>query len=147
MMRLADHEENLNTPAGNMLGVPNGSFRTYAEGYTKGDYSYFYSPWGSQMLCAPYVAGLLALGFQLVPQLSGEEMLDLLLYSAYSNYYNGNRFIYPRAFIRDVREESQRFAPVKVTYIDNLFFVNIALLAVIITGVAVFAALKKRGKV
>ena len=146
-MRLADHEENINTPAYNMLGAPNGSFRTYAEGFTKGDYSYFYSPWGYQALCVPYVAGVLALGFQIVPELSGEEMLDLLIYSAYSNYFNGNRFIYPRAFIRDVREEAKRFAPVRVTYIDNLFFVNIALLAVIITGIAVFVVLKKRKKI
>ena len=129
-----------------MLGVPNGRYRTYADEYVKGEYSYsFIYNEGNQMLCVPYVAGVLALGFQIAPELSGEEMLELLLDTAYMNY-GGNRFIYPRSFIIEARDMAKKPPPAKVLYIDNLLFVDIVILAVILIGVAVFAVLRKRKK-
>lgn len=75
------------------LGTPVG-YRTTAEVYYKDEYSYSWA--------IPYGTGVLALGWQINPSLTGQEMLDLLRKTAYKNA-DGDSFINPSAFIDSVR--------------------------------------------
>lgn len=81
-------------------------YRTTVEQYDTGDYYYRYGGTGGLSWGIPYAAGVLALGWQINPQLTGEEIKQLLIESAYENEY-GERIIYPAAFIEMV-ENSQR---------------------------------------
>lgn len=90
--------------AGNYLGrilVPTCP-RTTAEEYDKGDFSYQYCGRGGLSWAIPYCAGVLALGWQIRPEIGPEHMRDLLFKSAYI-HKSGNRIINPNGFIRLVR--------------------------------------------
>lgn len=77
------------------------NFRTTVEQYEAGDYFFRYGGQGGESWGVPYAAGVLALGWQMNPQLSPEEIKKILIDSAYENQY-GERIIYPSAFIEMV---------------------------------------------
>ena len=59
------------------------SFRTTAEEYTQGVISYQYAGIGGTSWSVPYLSGVLAMGWQLRPDLTGSQLLDLVFQSAY----------------------------------------------------------------
>ena len=61
--------------------VPN-SLRTQAEEYMAGQYSYQYTGQGGLSWSIPYATGVLALGWQLQPQLSMDQIWNLLIASS-----------------------------------------------------------------
>lgn len=83
------------------LFVPS-SFRTTAQEYVAGLYIYTYWGNGGRSWSIPYAAGVLALGWQVNPELDAQTMMDLLLQSAYVNE-EGCHIIDPPAFIELVR--------------------------------------------
>jgi hypothetical protein len=86
---------------GNLL-VPT-SPRTVAEEYDKGQCSYQYNGRGGQSWAIPYAAGVLAMGWQIKPDLTAEQMKKLLFDSAYTNPA-GLKIINPSAFIAAVKK-------------------------------------------
>ncbi len=78
-------------------------FRTTVEQYRSGDYFYRYGGSGGLSWGIPYAAGVLALGWQVNPALTADEIKALLFESAYLNEYN-ELIIYPAAFIEAVQE-------------------------------------------
>lgn len=74
------------------------SYRTTAETYEKGSYSYQYMGVGGLSWAIPYAAGTLALGWQVNPELTGEEAMKLLSETATINQ-EGYRIINPLAFV------------------------------------------------
>ena len=78
------------------------SVRTTAEQQPNGDFGYQYWGQGGRSWAIPYVAGVLALGWQVHPELKSEQMQELLFKSAYQKK-NGARIINPEKFIRLVR--------------------------------------------
>ncbi len=76
-------------------------FRTTVEQYKSGDYFYRYGGSGGLSWGIPYAAGVLALGWQVNPSLTANEMKDLLFQSAYLNEYD-ELIIHPAAFIEAV---------------------------------------------
>jgi serine protease AprX len=78
------------------------SFRTTAEEYTRGHFAYQYDGQGGLSWTVPYLAGVLAMGWQLRPDLSSDEMLDLLFASAYQTQ-DQLKIINPAAFIESVK--------------------------------------------
>ena len=84
------------------IGVPC-SYRTVAEEYWEGETSYQYDGSGGLSWGIPYAAGVLALGWQVAPELDGETMLQLLKDSC-ATARDGSRIIDPTAFIEAVRE-------------------------------------------
>ena len=76
--------------------------RTTAEQYDKGDFSYQHCGRGGLSWAIPYCAGVLALGWQIRPEIGPEHMRDLLFKSAYTKK-NGAKIISPSRFIRLVR--------------------------------------------
>jgi hypothetical protein len=82
------------------------SVRTTAQEYEKGDCSYTY--WGRAGLSwsIPYCTGFLAMGWQVAPELTAEEMKELLFKSAYVNP-SGEKFINPGKFIEMVKERKK----------------------------------------
>lgn len=84
------------------LFVPS-SFRTTAQEYAAGVYIYTYRGNGGRSWAVPYAAGVLALGWQVNPDLDGQTMKELLLQSAWVDE-NGFHMIDPVAFIELVRE-------------------------------------------
>ena len=90
-----------NTPTPDRIYVPV-SFRTTAEEYTRGIISYQYAGEGGISWSVPYLSGVLALGWQLRPDLTSSQLLDLIFNSA---YLTGDhlKIIDPVAFIDMVR--------------------------------------------
>lgn len=76
--------------------------RTTAEQYAPGDHSFQYTGQGGRSWAVPYIAGVLALGWQARPELSGPQMIKLLFDSAYRTP-DGSPIVNPREFIRLVR--------------------------------------------
>jgi subtilisin family serine protease len=76
--------------------------RTTAEEYDKGEFAYQYYGRGGLSWAIPYCAGVLALGWQLNPDLGGEQMRELLFESAYTTR-SGAKIINPKDFIHLVR--------------------------------------------
>jgi len=72
--------------------------RTTAEEYDKGDFSYQYDGEGGLSWAIPYAAGVLAMGWEIRPELTADEIVKILSDTAYINA-EGNRFIHPTAFI------------------------------------------------
>ena len=87
-----DEEE----PRENMLRVPI-SCKTLPE-TSEGAYSYRYDAKGQLSWALPYAAGVLAMGWQLRPDISGDEMAKILFETAYTDK-KGNKYIYPGAFV------------------------------------------------
>jgi hypothetical protein len=77
--------------------------RTTAEEYDKGEFGYQYNGRGGLSWTIPYCAGVLAMGWQVNPQLSSEQMRELLFQSAYINE-SGAKIINPVEFIKLVRK-------------------------------------------
>jgi serine protease AprX len=78
------------------------SFRTQAEEYQRGEHGYQHTGQGGLSWAIPYVTGVLAMGWQLRPELSAATMRSILLATAYKDG-NGCRVIDPPAFINGVR--------------------------------------------
>lgn len=78
------------------------SFRTTAEEYEKGDCGYQYTGQGGLSWGIPYATGVLAMGWQVNPALTGEQLRNMLHETGYD--LGGARFIDPPAFIKAVRE-------------------------------------------
>jgi len=76
--------------------------RTTAEEMNKGDFGYIYWGRGGLSWTIPYCAGVLALGWQLRPDISPERMRELLFKSAYIKK-DGAKIINPRRFIQLVK--------------------------------------------
>jgi hypothetical protein len=76
--------------------------RTTAEEYDKGDCSYQYCGTGGLSWSIPYCAGVLALGWQLRPDIPPERMRELLFKSAYTKK-DDTKIINPRRFIHLVK--------------------------------------------
>jgi len=74
------------------------SFRTTAEQYISEIASYQYTGQGGLSWGIPYAVGVLALGWQVDPSLSNEEIIGLLFDSAFIDA-DGNKIINPTAFI------------------------------------------------
>jgi serine protease AprX len=85
----------------NRIYIPT-SFRTTAEEYSQGKFSYQYTGRGGLSWSIPYLAGALALGWQVRPDLTGSQLLDILYKSAYTTDSN-LKIINPGAFIDMVR--------------------------------------------
>jgi serine protease AprX len=84
----------------NRICVPN-SFRTQAEESNQGDTGYQYTGQGGLSWTCPYMAGVLAMGWQVRPELSDSLMVGLLYKSAYIK--DGKfKIINPVAFIDSV---------------------------------------------
>jgi hypothetical protein len=79
------------------------SSRTTAEVYEKGDYGYQYMGRGGVSWAIPYVAGVLAMGWQVRPEMTAKEMVSLLFQSAYRRD-SGILIVDPPAFIRAVEQ-------------------------------------------
>ncbi len=77
------------------------SYRTTAEEYNKGAFSYQYTGCGGLSWAEPYLVGILALGWQLHPNISGQEMIRLLRKTSYIK--NGMSIIQPIVFIDSVK--------------------------------------------
>jgi hypothetical protein len=71
--------------------------RTSAEQYADSDYGYVYWGRGGLSWAVPYVAGVLALGWQVRPQMSAAEAKELLLRTA--EPVEGGRIIHPEKFV------------------------------------------------
>lgn len=78
------------------------SLRTTAEEYSQGNFSYQFTGQGGLSWSIPYLAGVLAMGWQVNPDLSNEQILDLLFASAYTRE-SGEKIINPKAFIERVK--------------------------------------------
>jgi hypothetical protein len=76
--------------------------RTTAEEFVKGAYGYQYTGRGGLSWTPPYIAGILALGWQLRPDLSASQMWDLLVQSAYAGDQS-TRIVHPKAFLDRLR--------------------------------------------
>lgn len=76
--------------------------RTTAEQYNKNDFSYQYCGRGGLSWAIPYVAGVLAMGWQVNPDLTGEQMKNLLFDSA-ATTPAGAKIINPARFIALVK--------------------------------------------
>jgi hypothetical protein len=76
--------------------------RTIAEESSKGDFSYIYGR-GGVSWSIPYCAGVLALGWQLRPDIPPEQMRELLFKSAYTKK-DGAKIINPKRFIQLVKK-------------------------------------------
>jgi len=88
-------------PTKNRIYIPT-SLRTSAEEYTKGSFSYQYTGQGGLSWSVPYLTGVLAMGWQINPELTSSQLLDMLFASAY--VANGNtKIINPKSFIDMVK--------------------------------------------
>ena len=79
--------------------VPSSPRTTAEDGDVPG---YQYCGIGGLSWAIPYCAGVLAMGWQVNPELSPEQMRELLFKSAFTKK-NGAKFIYPKRFIQHVK--------------------------------------------
>lgn len=87
------------------LGTPVG-YRTTAEAYYENEYSYSYDAMGGHSWAIPYGTGILALGWQVNPSLTGQELIELMRQTSYQNA-SGDKFINPSAFVNSVQSTVQ----------------------------------------
>ena len=83
------------------ISIPT-SFRSTAEEYNQGIFSYQYAGLGGLSWSVPYLAGVLAMGWQIRPSLTNSQILDLIFSSAYKAP-DGSLIINPVAFIEKVQ--------------------------------------------
>ncbi len=88
-------------PPANALGTPVG-YRTTAEVFRKGEFSYAYDAEGGHSWAIPYATGILALGWQINPALTGQDLIGFARQTAYINA-DGYSFLNPTVFIEAVR--------------------------------------------
>ena len=79
------------------------SSRTVAEQYLEDETAYTYCGNAGLSWSIPYAAGVLAMGFQLRPEMTGEEMLVCLMDTAYVRE-DGFKIINPPAFIEALQQ-------------------------------------------
>ena len=84
----------------NYVGVPC-AYRTVAEEYISGQCGYRYDVQGGLSWGIPYCVGVMALGWQVAPALTNEEMLTLLVSTA-APTADGARMVDPVKFIEAV---------------------------------------------
>ncbi len=84
------------------IGVPT-SYRTVAEEYTEGTPSYQYTGQGGLSWGLPYAAGVLALGWQIKPDLDKEQIVKIL-FDTCSKSDDGSNIINPPAFIAAIQK-------------------------------------------
>lgn len=84
------------------IGVPC-SYRTVAEEYVEGDCTYRYDGVGGLSWGIPYAAGVLAMGWQVNPEMSNDQMLQLL-HDTFVQGADGTMVIDPIAFIRALQK-------------------------------------------
>ncbi len=77
--------------------------RTTAEAHFKNDFGYWHDGQGGRSWAIPYVAGVLALGWQLQPEMTPKQMMSLLFETAYRREPNV-LIIDPPAFIRALEQ-------------------------------------------
>lgn len=85
----------------NRIYVPS-SCRATAEEYNKGECKYAYWGRGGLSWAIPYCSGVLALGWQVRPELTSKDMVNILFKSAYIK--DGCKIINPKEFIKQVKE-------------------------------------------
>jgi subtilisin family serine protease len=85
----------------NKIYVPY-AHRSFAETYQDGVYSYQYDGEGGLSWALPYVAGVLALGWQVNPDLNSDQIVKLLFDSAFVDS-EGAKIIDPVEFIAKVK--------------------------------------------
>ena len=101
-----DDPDNLSKVSSYSGGVSAGKIyiptsRSQAQEFSAGDFSYQYTGRGGPSWTVPYLAGVLAMGWQLRPELTGAQMLGLIFDSAYVN--GGMKVINPVGFIDRVK--------------------------------------------
>ncbi len=84
-----------------VISVPT-SFRTVAEEYNEGYPSFQYTGQGGLSWGIPYAAGVLALGWQINPDLTNDEIVDLL-FETRAEGADGSMIINPKSFIEAVQ--------------------------------------------
>jgi hypothetical protein len=89
----------------NLIYVPC-SLRTTAEEYLDGYPSFQYTGRGGLSWSIPYVAGVSALGWQIKPDLSANQIVELLFETAHTTN-NGHKIINPAAFVDAVEKISR----------------------------------------
>lgn len=94
--------KNDNVDVANKIFVPVAG-RTVAEQYQPNEYGYTYWSKGGISWGIPYVAGVLALGWQVNPTLDGDTLKQMMIDSAYIDD-TGYKFIDPVAFIEIVEK-------------------------------------------
>lgn len=87
------------------IGAP-ASYRTVAEQYTPGAHSYLYTGQGGVSWSIPYAAGVLALGWQVNPDLDMDRIVEIL-FDTCSLSQDGSTILNPPAFIDAVRDTLQ----------------------------------------
>lgn len=87
---------------GKRILVPT-SLRSQAEEYNFGQVAYQFTGRGGLSWSIPYLAGVLAMGWQIRPDLTGPQMMDLIFQSAYDQ--TGMKVINPPAFIDAVKKQ------------------------------------------
>jgi subtilisin family serine protease len=87
-------------PNTNRIFIPS-SYRTTAEEYYKGDYGFQYDGQGGLSWTTPYLAGVLAMGWQLRPDMTGDELLKIIYDTSYK-WDENIKIINPPAFIDSV---------------------------------------------
>ena len=85
----------------NRICIPT-SLRTTAEEYDQGNFSYQFTGKGGLSWAEPYLVGVMALGWQVRPDISGDAMILLIRKSAYVTT-GGALIIQPKAFIDSVQ--------------------------------------------
>ena len=91
------HDEEEMTSPENMIRVPI-NHRTMAQAYDNGEFSYQYDGKGELSWAMPYITGVLAMGWQVKPELTADEIVKILFDTAYVDG-NNNKIIYPAKFI------------------------------------------------
>ncbi|MCL2095589.1 MAG: S8/S53 family peptidase [Oscillospiraceae bacterium] len=92
-----DNDKSVNE---NMLRVPIG-YRTMAQATGSGEFSYQYDGRGVLSWALPYMTGVLAMGWQVRPELTPDEIIEILFDAAYIDD-RGNKYIYPANFIESI---------------------------------------------
>lgn len=87
---------------GKKIFVPT-SPRTTAEQYTKTNFSYQYTGRGGLSWAIPYCSGVLAMGWQVNPELTQDEIVEILFKTAYITK-DRCRIINPKEFINAIKE-------------------------------------------
>ncbi len=77
--------------------------RSQAEEYQYGQIAYQFTGRGGLSWSVPYLAGVLAMGWQIRPDLTGPQMMDLIFQSAYDQ--GSLKVINPPAFISAVKKQ------------------------------------------
>ena len=84
------------------IGVPT-SYRTVAEEYVEGTPSYQYTGQGGLSWGIPYATGVLALGWQINPDLDNDKIIQML-FDTCTTAKDGSKIINPAGFIEAVKK-------------------------------------------